>query len=153
MSYLSLLALLAGAAIACQASMNARLGVLLNNPLLASGIAFLFSFILTAIAVATSTKHYPQIAQIRAVPMFLWFTGSALSTFGVATFYYLIPKMGIGAMTSYALSGQILIAMIAGHYRWFGLPENPINPLKAFGMVALVVGVYLINWESYHAHR
>lgn len=147
MGLLSFLALLAGAAIACQATMNARLGVLLNNPLLAAGIAFLFSFLLIAIAVAASTKHYPQIAQIRAVPIYLWFAGSALSAFGVATFYYLIPKMGVGAMTSYALSGQMLIATIAGHYRWFGLAENPINALKLVGMLALIVGVYLINWE------
>lgn len=152
MSHLPLLALVAGSAIACQATMNARLGVLLNNPLLASGIAFLFSFLLTAIAVAVSTKHYPQIAQISAVPIYLWFAGSALSAFGVATFYYLIPKMGVGSMTSYALSGQILIAMIAGHYRWFGLADNPINALKVVGMLAVIVGVYLINWDSSHAH-
>ncbi|MGR9117527.1 MAG: DMT family transporter [Gammaproteobacteria bacterium] len=152
MGQLSFLALLAGVAIACQTTMNARLGVLMNSPLLASGIAFLFSFLLTAIAVVASTKHYPQIAQIRAVPIYLWFAGSALSAFGVATFYYLIPKMGVGSMTSFALSGQILIAMIAGHYRWFGLAENPINTLKVVGMAALIIGVYLINWDSPHAH-
>ncbi|WP_431066033.1 DMT family transporter [Methylotuvimicrobium sp.] len=152
MGQLPFLALLAGAAIACQATMNARLGVLLNNPLLASGIAFLFSFLLTAAAVATSTKHYPQIAQIKAVPVYLWFAGSTLSAFGVATFYYLIPKMGVGSMTSFALSGQILVAMIAGHFRWFGLAENPINTLKMVGMATLIVGVYLINWESPHGY-
>ncbi|MGY6275186.1 DMT family transporter [Methylomonas sp. MgM2] len=152
MGQLSFLAMLAGVAIACQATMNARLGVLLNSPLLASGIAFLFSFLLTAIAVAASTKHYPQIAQIRAVPIYLWFAGSVFSAFGVATFYYLIPKMGVGSMTSFALSGQILIAMIAGHYRWFGLAENPINAFKLVGLLALIVGIWLINWESPHAH-
>jgi transporter family-2 protein len=89
---------------------------------------------------------------IKSVPWYLWFTGGALSAFGVGMFYYLIPKMGVGSMMSYALSGQILIAIIASHFGWFDLPVKPINAIKFSGAIALIVGVLLLNWEPVYAH-
>ena len=148
MSYLSLLALLAGAAIATQATMNAKLGVLLNNSLIGTTIAFSFSCIFTLVAASASTKHYPQLQTMQSVPIYLWFSGGALSAFGVAMFYYLIPKMGVGSMMSYALTGQIVIAIIASHFGWFDLPVKQINIVKSAGVVALIVGILLINWEQ-----
>ena len=109
MGYWPVLALVAGAAIAIQATMNAQLGVLLKSTMLGTGVAFLFSCVFTVLVMVLSTKQYPQIADIKSVPLYLWFSGGALSAFGVGIFYYLIPKMGVGSMMSYALSGQILI--------------------------------------------
>lgn len=147
MGYFSLLALLAGAAIAVQATMNAQLGVLLKSSMLGTSIAFLFSCIFTVTAMLVTTKQYPPLADIRAVPLYLWFSGGALSAMGVGVFYYLIPKMGVGSMMSYALSGQILIAIIASHFGWFDMPIKPITLLKSTGAIFLVAGILLINWE------
>lgn len=152
MSYLSLLALAAGAAIAIQATMNAQLGVLLKSSMMGTTIAFLFSFLFTISAMLLSAKNYPNLAEVKSVPFYLWFTGGALSAFGVGMFYYLIPKMGIGPMMSFALSGQIIIAIIASHLGWFGLPIKPINTFKIIGTILLIGGVLLINWESSYAH-
>jgi len=151
-SYLSLLALVAGAAIAIQATMNAQLGVLLKNSMMGTTIAFLFSFIFTISAMLLSARNYPNLAEVKLVPLYLWFTGGALSAFGVGMFYYLIPKMGVGPMMSFALSGQILIAIIASHLGWFNLPIKPINTFKIIGAILLIGGVLLINWESSYAH-
>ncbi len=148
MNLLSLLALSAGAAIALQATMNAQLGVLLKNSLMGTSIAFLSSFIFTVSAMMISAKHYPSLVQVKSIPWYLWGTGGALSAFGVGMFYYLIPKMGVGAMMSYALSGQLLIAMIASHFGWFELPVKPLNNVKIAGAVLLVIGIILINKEA-----
>jgi len=147
MGYLALLALIAGAAIAAQASMNAQLGVLLKNPLIGTIIAFTCSAIFTLVAVIASTRHYPQAEVISSVPIYLWFTGGALSAFGVGMIYYLIPKMGVGPMMSYALTGQILVAIIASHFGWFDLPIKQLSGLKFIGLVAMINGIVLINWE------
>lgn len=152
MSYLSLLALAAGAAIAIQASMNAQLGVLLKSSMLGTSIAFLFSCVFTVSAMVLSTKQYPQMDEIKSIPMYLWFSGGALSAFGVGMFYYLIPKMGVGSMMSYALSGQILIAIVASHFGWFNLPVKSIDVVKVFGAILLIIGVLLLNWESSNVH-
>ncbi len=147
MNYLSLLSLLAGAAIATQVSMHAQLGVLLKNSLIGTTVAFSCSAVLTLIAVIASTKNYPQADVIRSIPIYLWFTGGIFSAFGVAMFYYLTPKMGVGPMMSYALTGQILIAIIASHFGWFDLPVKPITFAKSAGVLSMIAGIFLINWK------
>ena len=147
MNYLSLLSLLAGAAIATQVSMHAQLGVLLKNSLIGTTVAFSCSAIFTLIAVLASTKHYPQVEAVRSVPIYLWFTGGLFSAFGVAMFYYLTPKMGVGPMMSYALTGQILIAIIASHFGWFDLPVRSITFVKFAGVLSMIMGIFLINWK------
>lgn len=148
-TYFPLLSLLAGAAIATQVSMNAQLGVLLKNPLIGTAIAFISASVFTLFAVIASTEQYPQAESIRSVPFYLWFAGGALSSFGVAMFYYLTPKMGVGPMMSYALTGQILIAITASHFGWFNLPVKPVNFLRFAGIVAMITGIILINCEKY----
>ena len=152
MNQLALLAIAAGGAIALQASMNAQLGVLLKNAMLATSVAFLCSCLFMVAALLAATKHYPQWHEVRAVPVYLWFSGGALSAFGVAMFYYLIPKMGVGSMMSYALSGQIIIAVLASHFGWFDLPVKPLSLVKLIGAATLILGVFLLNLEPSNGH-
>lgn len=146
MGYLPLLALTAGAAIAVQAAMNAQLGVLLGSSLLGTTVAFATSLLLSLLAVVVYTRQYPPMASIQAVPLYLWF-GGVLSAFGVGMFYFLIPRMGVGPMMSFALTGQILVAIAASHFGWFDLPTRPVSFNRALGVLALMVGIVLINWE------
>ena len=151
MSLLSLWAVaatLAGAAIATQSGLNSQLGVLLKNPLIATTIAFSFSALFTLTALLVFTKNYPQAVDIKVIPTYLWFSGSFFSAFGVAMFFYLAPKMGVGSMMSYALSGQIVVAIISSHFGWFDLPLKPITALKLLGVAALIGGILLINWQN-----
>jgi transporter family-2 protein len=146
MSSLGLLAMMAGAAIAVQAGMNARLGVLLDNALMSTAIAFTASAVLTLIVVLVSTRQYPSLEVIRAVPTHLW-TGGILSSFGVALFYFLIPKMGVGNMMSFALSGQILVATLCSHLGWFDLPAKPVTHIKLIGLLCMIAGIVLVNLD------
>ena len=145
------LAVLAGAAIAVQAAMNARLGVLLKNSVLATGIAFLLACLFTLAFLLVSSRQMPLVAEIKAVPNYLWF-GGILSAFGVGCFYYLIPKMGVGNMMSFALSGQLVLAVIAGHFGWFEQPVQPINIRIVSGLFAMVAGIVLINAGAQDGH-
>ncbi|GAA6168649.1 DMT family transporter [Sessilibacter corallicola] len=149
MNALPILAFCAGSAIAVQASMNAQLGVLLKSSMLGTGIAFLFACFFTVLVVVSS-KQYPLLTDVKTVPIYLWFSGGAIAAFGVGVFYYLIPKMGVGSMMSFALSGQILTAIISSHFGWFDQPTKPIDSKVIIGTAALVVGILLINWESSH---
>lgn len=152
MTFFSFLALSAGAAIAIQAMLNAQLGVLLKSSLIGTSIAFLFACLFTLAVMFVTTKHYPQTATTKAVPVYLWFSGGALSAFGVSIFYFLIPRMGVGSMMSYALSGQMLMAIIASHFGWFHQTIKPVDIKQITGLVFLISGILLINWEHGHAH-
>lgn len=144
---LPLFALLAGAAIAVQATMNAQLGVLLGNALMGTWVAFTAASFFTLVALFVTSSTPPSLAVIKTVPLYLWFAGGILSAFGVGMFYFLIPKMGIGLMMSFALTGQLLIAIAASHFGWFNLPHMPVDKIKGLGVCALIAGVILINWN------
>ena len=78
----------------------------------------------------------------------MWFSGEALAAFGVGMYYFLIPKMGVGPMMSYALAGQLLLAVVASHFGWFDMPVKQIDFIKIVGIIALIVGIILINIEN-----
>ncbi|WMX16700.1 DMT family transporter [Aureispira sp. CCB-E] len=142
---LSLLALIGGAFLALQGSLNAQLGLLLKNPLLASLIAFCSSTCFAFCLVLLTTKHYPNAIIIREVPIYLWFAGGLFSLIGISLYYYTIPKLGLSTMISFGLCGQLVFAVIAGHFGWFGLPTEPMSLQRLGGLVAMIVGILLIN--------
>lgn len=149
MNTLSLLAFLSGSAIAIQACMNAQLGILLKAPVLAACIAFCSSLLFTSIMAFCWVKEWPTFHMLKVIPYYLWFSGGLLSAVAISGFYYLIPRMGVGVMMTFALSGQLVVAMIVGHFAWFGTPAQPITIYKITGMTALMLGVWLINKESF----
>jgi len=145
MIYLPLLAFIAGVLITAQTSLNTQLAQLLKSPVLATGIAFSSSLTFTLCIVGLFLKQYPSMAMVKSVPFYLWFSGGFLSAVGVGLFYWLIPKMGAGAMISCAMSGQIIFALLAGHYGWFNLQEKPLTLNTMVGCLSLIMGVWLIN--------
>lgn len=152
MNYLPLLAIFAGVAISLQATLNSRLGVLLENTLLGTGIAFMVGCLLCFTLVAVTGKFEMKAASLQTVPVYLWFTGGMLGALGVGLLYFLIPQMGIGPMTVFSLAGQLMVATAATHFGWFDLPQNPVTLQKLVGFFALFTGVVLVNGEKYHAY-
>jgi len=145
MTYLPLLAFIAGVLITAQTTLNTQLGLLLKSPIIATSIAFTSSLVFTLCIVGLYIKQYPTPAMVKSVPIYLWFSGGLLSAIGVALFYWLIPQMGAGPMISCAMAGQIVLALIAGHYGWFSLPVKPLTLSTVVGCISLIIGVWLIN--------
>ncbi len=129
-----------------QGGINARLGVMLNNALLATSTALVMSASFTLIAVFTTVRQFPSMNQLQVIPIYMWFTGGILSFMAVTLFYYIIPKVGISTTVTFGLAGQILFAAIAGHYGWFGMPVEPLGIRKIAGILVMVAGVILIKW-------
>jgi transporter family-2 protein len=151
-SYLPVLAIFAGVAISLQATLNARLGVLLQNVLLSTGIAFMVGCLLCLTLVAVTGKFDMKATILQTVPVYLWFTGGALGALGVGLLYFLIPQMGIGPMTVFSLAGQLLVATAASHFGWFDLPQTPVTLQKVIGFCAIFTGVMLVNGEKFYAY-
>ncbi|KIG18086.1 Integral membrane protein [Enhygromyxa salina] len=142
---LGFLAILAGTAIAGQAAANARLGVLLHSSILATGVAFFASLVVTLLGLAVLRTPLPDLDRVAAVPPYLWVAGGLMSAFGVGVFYWLIPQLGVSRVVAYALTGQLLLSMIASHLGWFQLPVVQISPMKLLGAACLILGVGLIQ--------
>ncbi|WP_438711533.1 DMT family transporter [Aquimarina muelleri] len=142
---LSVIAFFGGAFLAAQGGLNAHLGVLLKNPLLASIVAFTSSLIFAFIFIVFTTKSVPSLVEIKEIPIYLWFTGGFCSVIGVSLYYYTIPKLGIATMISLGLSGQLIFSIIAGQFGWLSLPTEPITIKKIVGVITMLIGILLIN--------
>ncbi|MBC9796689.1 DMT family transporter [Sinomicrobium weinanense] len=142
---LSALAFLGGIFLAAQGSYNAHLGVLLKNPFLASVTAFFFSTIFALIVAAISLKQLPDRETIQHIPFYLWFIGGLFCVLGISLYYYTIPRLGISTMISLGLCGQLIFAVIAGHFGWLNLPTEPITLKKTIGVISMIAGILLIN--------
>jgi transporter family-2 protein len=148
MSILWPFALLAGSCIAVQAAMNARLGQIINNTWLATSYAFFTSFLLVFLMFlllnTTSITIQWQQTSFSEVPWYLWFS-CVLSVIGVGSMYWLIPKMGVGTLMSYALTGQLIVAMLISHFGLFESPQKFISMTKLAGSLLLIMGILLLN--------
>jgi len=142
----AILALAAGGAIALQAGLNSSLGRQLGSPLFATAAAFGTGFVFAALASLVYTRAVAG-PSARGVPTYLWFVGGLVGAVALVSFYWLIPRLGIATTLSFTLTGQLLVAMIAGHYGWFGLPPTPLSTLRLMGAATLVVGILMISLD------
>ncbi|MEP1445223.1 MAG: DMT family transporter [Paraglaciecola sp.] len=140
----SVYALLAGTLIALQASVNAQLGVLLKSPVIATSVAFLLSAVISFVVIVLTSQSLPPVKTIASIPAYFWM-GGVVSALGVGLCYYLIPLMGVGSMMSYALTGQLITAMVIAHFGLFGSAEIPVTSTKLLGALAMMIGIALIN--------
>lgn len=138
-------AFIGGISLAIQGGLNARLGILLKNPLWASVTAFAVSTVVALLIVVVIFRSYPTSNQIKEIPTYLWFTGGIFSVLGLGLYYFTIPKIGISATISLGLCGQLIFAIIAGHFGWLGLPIEPLTLKKVLGAVAMICGILLVN--------
>lgn len=90
-------------------------------------------------------KEVPSFELIRTVPLYLYVIVGLLSSFALATFYFVIPKIGILTMLSFALSGQLIFSLISSNFGWFSLPVSPISIAKVVGVGSMLLGLFLIN--------
>ncbi len=142
---LLLLSFSVGIMVVIQGGINARLGVLLNNSLLATSTALTMSASLTLIAVLITVRQFPNMDQIREIPVYMWVTGGFISFFAVTLFYYIIPRVGISTAVTFGLAGQLIFAAIAGHFGWFNMPLDTITLKKVMGLIVMIAGVILIK--------
>lgn len=143
--HLTFLAFIGGIFLAVQGGLNAQLGALLKNPILASLVAYFWSALFAGVILLISIRQIPSVDQIQKIPSYLWFAGAMFSVVGISLYYYTIPRLGIATMISLGLSGQLIISVIAGHFGWFGMPEEPVTIKRMVGAIAMIVGIVMIN--------
>lgn len=140
-----LMAFMGGVFLALQGTLNARLGVRMGNPILASLVAFSCSAVIVFIYVLFSKPKYVSFEELKNIPLYLWFTGGLCSVVGISMYYYTIPKLGAANMISIGLCGQLIFSVVASHFGWFELPVDTVSIKKIGGLMAMILGVLLIN--------
>ncbi len=142
---LSCLAFIGGVFLALQATLNANLGMILKKPILASVAQSVSSTVFALAIVVLSVKTLPSSISMKQVPVYLWFTGGLFSVLGISLYYFTIPKLGLSTMISIGLSGQLIFAMVAGHFGWLNMTMEPISSKKILGVGLMLAGILFIK--------
>lgn len=145
MQYVLLLAAaLAGALLPIQAACNTKMGSHLQQPIHATVLSFLVGLITMVLIAIAMRQPAPSPGKILGAPWWAHVAGVLGATY-VASSIILTPKLGVVALTGAVLAGQMVVAVTLDHFGWMGLKQNPMNAMKALGIVLLIAGVLLIR--------
>lgn len=121
--------------------MNSSLSKHLGSPLAANIIFFSIALATTFILFCMSGLSR-FISNIKTIPPYLYIPG-VLSAFIILGLTFLIPIIGPRKTFIISISGQVLTAMIVGHFGLFNLPNDPLTFKKCIGALFLIMGVVL----------
>jgi len=130
----------AGAAVALQPSINARLAQ--KSGLLESAcISFAVGTLGLVIALLISGK-----TNVRGLHETAWWewTGGILGAFFVTATILAVPKIGTAATMAVAIATQLITALVLDHFGLFGFGGMQIDLKRSLGAVLLIIGAWII---------
>ncbi|SFH71804.1 DMT family transporter [Planctomicrobium piriforme] len=142
---LMILAALTACGIPIQAIVNARLGTLLANPLLAALISFVTGTLALGIICLIANGGIPKYPSGVHIPAFLYI-GGLLGAVFVTVVLVLVPKIGPANVIAATIVGQLVMGLVLDHYGVLGTPQNPVNLVRLSGAALLIVGAWLVKW-------
>jgi transporter family-2 protein len=138
-----LLALAGGVLMAVQAPTNAVLARASDSPVLAALISFLVGTV--ALAVLLFAGNGPRtLAGARALAGWAWM-GGLYGAFFVAMAAFVVPRIGVGALLTAAVAGQLAAALLLDHYGLLGLEPRPATFARVFGLALVFAGAVLVR--------
>jgi transporter family-2 protein len=138
-----LLAVLAGALLAVQAPTNALLARPLDSPITAA----LASFVVGTVALgllAWLLPSRPDWPGVRALPWYAWLGGLYGAVFVVVAAFG-APRIGVAALLTAMVFGQLTMAVLLDHYGVLGLERQAITLPRLAGVALVVAGVVLVR--------
>jgi transporter family-2 protein len=101
------IAVLAGAVLPLQATINARLGSHLGGPLWGAFVSFCVGTVALGLILAARRPAWPSAA---GVPLWAWF-GGLLGAFYVAGVTAAVPRLGGAVLVGLVVAGQVAAAL------------------------------------------
>jgi transporter family-2 protein len=130
----------AGAAVALQPSINARLAQkagLLESACISFAVGTLGLIIALLISGKTNVRGLHETA------WWEW-TGGILGAFFVSATILAVPKIGTAATMAVAIAAQLLTALVLDHFGLFGFGGMQIDLKRSLGAVLLIIGAWII---------
>jgi transporter family-2 protein len=135
---------MAGAGVAAQAVINARLRVIVGAPLWAAATQFTVGLALILLVALATRQPAPLTVGLPRAPWWIWLGGVFGATFIVVSIV-LTPRLGAALMLASMIVGQLVAALLIDHYGLFGAEVIRLTPVRIIGAALLVAGVLLIR--------
>lgn len=133
----------AGGLLALQAPTNAMLARVGGSPILAALISFVIGTVALFVTWLASGNR-PAASSFAGLPWYAW-CGGFYGAFFVAIAAYAAPRIGLAALITIGIAGQIAMALWLDHLGALGLPREPINPGRIAGAFLVLAGVVLVR--------
>lgn len=141
-----LFAVAAGAGVASQAVINARLRFILGAPVWAATAQFVVGLVLLILFGVLSRQAVPAVADVARAPWWMW-TGGLFGALFILMAVVATPALGAALMLAASIVGQLGAALLIDHYGLFGGTVIRVSPTRAIGVALLGLGVVLIRWK------
>jgi transporter family-2 protein len=141
-SYL-LMILFAGALLAFQAPINARLREFAGSPVLSSLISFAIGGALLLL-LALGTGAFASASRLRLAPWWAFLGG----TLGVAYVYsamIAVPRIGASMLLIATVTGQMAAALWIDHYGLLGMDRTPLTVKRGGGAILLAAALWCLR--------
>jgi transporter family-2 protein len=138
-----LLALIGGVVMAVQAPTNAMLARASGSPVLAALISFAVGTVaLVALLFVTGAPR--GLPAARSLPWYAW-AGGVYGAFFVAVAAFVTPRIGVGALLTAAVAGQLAAALLLDHFGLLGIEPRPATLARILGLLLVFAGAMLVR--------
>ena len=137
-------AIFLGAAVSLQPPVNAVMARELGSPLLASTISMTISLFFVSIFWLVWNKDSVDLSQIRFLPWWVVIGGVVGVVFVVGSLV-VAPVIGVALFFVCLVTGQLVGSTLIDQFGMFGLPEKPLNMMKIFGLIFVLIGAFLVQ--------
>ena len=143
-----LMALVIGLVIPLQSAINSSLrDTLHSGSLLAALVSFTVGTLTLLVASALTGQPFTALGGLSRVAWWEWL-GGALGAFFVFGSTLLAPRIGMAAMISLIVAGQVCSSLIFDHYGLLGLPARGISWIRIAGAALILAGAVLVNFGN-----
>ena len=139
-----IMALLLGAILPLQATINMRLSKLVGGPVVSAFVSFSVGTIGLLLYLVIARQIHLNAIPFRQTSWWMWI-GGLLGAFFVAGIVILLPRLGVALSFSLVIAGQMAIAILFDHFGWMGTTIREISLGKIAGALLLIAGVFLIR--------
>ena len=134
----------AGAALALQALINARLGRALGGPVWASIVSLLVGAVGLAAVQALARAAMPTSAQLAGVPAWAWFGGLLGAAYLTGTLFS-VPTLGAASTIALIVFGQMTASLLLDQVGGLVAVPHALSLPRVAGAGLLLAGVILIT--------
>ncbi len=139
------LAVTAGALVAAQAPINARLRVVLGSPLMAAAVSFAVGTVVLVAAAALAPGR-GGVTRIGEGPWWIYLGGLCGTVMVVGTLMA-APRLGVTPTFVAVIAGQVALAALIDRFGWFGIDPRPVSTGRVVALLLLVVSLVLLLRE------
>ncbi len=143
---LLLLAFTIGMGLPLQAAINSSLRDTLKS---GSVLAALVSFSVGTLALAAvgllAGQPFTALAGLPRIAWWQWVGGFLGATFIFGS-TMLAPRIGLAAMTTLIVAGQVVMSLVFDRFGWLGIPLRGLSWVRLVGALLLLVGAVLVNF-------